>query len=41
MISATVSDDCSRLEVLGTEGMITIGVVVVEECKVEVARKNF
>ena len=40
-IVATVSDECSRLEVLGTEGMITIKVLVVEECKFELAPKKF
>lgn len=33
IIAATVSDECSRIEVLGTEGMITIEVVVLEKCK--------
>ena len=34
-----ISDECSRLEVLGIEGMIMIEVVMVEECKL--CKKNF
>ena len=41
IIAVTVFNGCSRLEVLGIESMITTEVVVVEECKVEVARKSF
>lgn len=41
IVAATFSDEFSRLEVIGTEGMITIEVVVVEECTVEFAGKNF
>lgn len=41
IITAKVSAECSRLEVLGMEGMIIIGVVVVEKCKSEVGRKIF
>ena len=41
IINANVSADFSRLEVLGMEGMITIGLVVVEKCKSEVGQKNF
>ncbi len=40
-VAATFSDEFSCLEVMGTEGMITIEVVVVEECKVEFAGKKF
>ena len=39
IIIDNVSDECSRLEVLGMEGMITIGLVVVEKCKSEVGQK--
>ena len=35
---ASVSAEYSRLEVLGMNGMITIGLVVVEKCKVEIAQ---
>ena len=38
IIIDNVSDECSRLEVLGMEGMITIGLVVVEKCKVKLIK---
>lgn len=41
MIAATVSYERSCLEVLGTEGMITIEFKMAEECRDEVARNNF
>lgn len=39
IIIARVSAECSRLEVLGMEGMITIGLVVLEKCKGKVDQK--
>ena len=39
--TASVSAECSRLEVLGMEGMITIGLVVLEKCKGKVDQKYF
>ena len=41
IITASVSDECLRLEVLGMEGMITIRPVMVEKCKGEVSQNFF
>ena len=41
IIIARVSAECSRIEVLGMEGMITIGLVVLEKCKGKVDQKHF
>lgn len=41
IIIANVSAESSRLEVLGLEGMITIGPVVLEKCKGKVDQIHF
>lgn len=41
IIIARVSAKCSRLEVLKMEGMITIGLVMLEKCKSKVDQKYF
>ena len=41
IVAVTFFDQCSRLKILRTENIITIEVVVVIKCKIEVLKKEF